>query len=245
MHGGAGDDQMSGAEALPDLYQDPASTRPLLFDPNKNEGEFADYDESAPLKSVDGHALNFDATENGGHDGDDALFGDDGNDWIVGGTDRDHLWGGKGSDLLDADDDKSTNGGLNDQPDNDPDDFNADLTYGGGGKDIHLGNTGADRLIDWTGEFNSYVVPFAPFGEATVVRKLQPQLPNFLYALAKSDGADQTRVGPGLGASARNGEPFGEDGLFLQEDNGWRDQTGAPEDPQAGNKPGGSKDQLR
>ena len=36
------------------------------------------------------------------------------------------------------------------------------------GIDILIGNTGGDRLIDWVGEFNSYIVPFAPFGIATV-----------------------------------------------------------------------------
>ena len=47
-------------------------------------------------------------------DGDDMIFGDLGNDWLVGGTGRDDLYGGYGNDLLDADDDHSTNGGLND-----------------------------------------------------------------------------------------------------------------------------------
>jgi hypothetical protein len=27
-----------------------------------------------------------------------------------------------------------------------------------------IANTGGDRLIDWVGEFNSYLVPFSPFG---------------------------------------------------------------------------------
>ena len=33
-----------------------------------------------------------------------------------------------------------------------------------------IGNTGGDRLIDWVGEFNSYIVPFSPFGAFTISR---------------------------------------------------------------------------
>ncbi|HLF11268.1 MAG TPA: hypothetical protein VJA26_08635, partial [Gammaproteobacteria bacterium] len=105
-----------------------------------------------------------------------------------------------------------------------------------------IGNTGGDRLIDWVGEFNSYVVPFAPFGSATVSRTLQPQLSEFLYALSKSDGADQTLGSVG---DPRNGEPWAELGLVRQQDFAWQDQTGAPADPQAGNVPGGKRDVLR
>ena len=45
--------------------------------------------------------------------------------------------------------------------------------FGGAGRDVLIGNTGGDRLIDWVGEFNSYLVPFAPFGMATVSRTLE------------------------------------------------------------------------
>jgi hypothetical protein len=47
------------------------------------------------------------------------------------------------------------------------------------------------------------------------------------------------------GDLARNGEPFGELGLVKQQDFAWRDQTGAPDDPQPGNIPGGKRDVLR
>jgi hypothetical protein len=102
-------------------------------------------------------------------------------------------------------------------------------------------------LIDWVGEFNSYLVPFAPFGAAAISRTVQPQLPEFLYALSQSDGADPTRdLDNSLPASdPRNGEPLGELGLVLQKDFAWKDQTGAPDDPQAGNIPGGPRDVLR
>src|SRR6266581_4117051 len=68
--------------------------------------------------------LNFDATDgpvvatgSSIHtDGDDVIFGDLGNDWIVGGTGRDHMYGGWGNDLLNAVDDQTVDGGLNDTP---------------------------------------------------------------------------------------------------------------------------------
>jgi len=130
-------------------------------------------------------------------------------------------------------------GALNDAPDTHL--IWEDRAFGGAGLDILIGNTGGDRLIDWAGEFNSYIVPFAPFGLGTVSRTLQPQLGEFLYALSASDGADLTRGGD----AARNGEPFGELGMVRQQDFAWRDQTGAPDDPQPGNIPGGARDVLR
>jgi Ca2+-binding RTX toxin-like protein len=79
-------------------------------------------------------------------DGDDAIFGDLGNDWLVGGTGRDHLYGGYGNDLMNADDDHGTNGGLNDMPDTHP--SYEDLAYGGaaGCADRQHGRGPADRL---------------------------------------------------------------------------------------------------
>src|SRR5262249_552554 len=100
----------------------------------------------------------------------------------------------------------------------------------------------------------------SPFGQPTVSRTNQPQLPEYLYALSASDGADQTRTttfgpageatpgvtydGVGYGDPTRNGEPFGELGLVRQQDAAWQDQTGAPRDPQAGNTPGGQRTQI-
>src|SRR5207302_9030869 len=125
-------------------------------------------------------------------DGNDVIFGDNGNDWIVGGTGRDQMYGGWGNDLLNADDDLTTNGGLNDLPETQP--SYEDRAYGGAGKDVLIANTGGDRLIDWVGEYNSYLVPYAPFGMASVSRTLQPQLPEYLYALSPADGADPSRA---------------------------------------------------
>ncbi|HQF94492.1 MAG TPA: Calx-beta domain-containing protein [Microthrixaceae bacterium] len=178
-------------------------------------------------------------------DGNDDLFGDTGNDWIVGGTGQDTLWGGFGNDLLQADDNLQTNGSLNDVPETHP--MYQDRAYGGAGRDILIGNTGGDRLIDWTGEFNSFIVPFAPFGMATVSRQLAPGLMEFLYALSAAQGADPTRSADMGGLNPdRNGEPFGETGMVLQPDKAyWNLQHGGPTDPQAGNIPGGKKDVLR
>jgi Ca2+-binding RTX toxin-like protein len=195
-------------------------------------------------------------------DGADAIFGDLGNDWIVGGTGRDNLYGGWGNDYLQADDnlDTETTGVTalydNESPDTHP--TFEDRAYGGAGRDVLVGNTGGDRLIDWVGEYNSYLVPYAPFGQASVSRTLQPFLPEFLYALSAGDGADPTRfldvngIGTPLPQPTNNnpipsrfGEPAGELGLVLQKDFAWGDQTGAPADPQAGNIPGGPRDVLR
>ncbi len=193
-------------------------------------------------------------------DGNDVIFGDLGNDWLVGGTGQDTLWGGWGNDLHNADDDlhsgclASTPNGtctqpgdswLNDIPDGVNSSFQ-DRVYGGAGLDILIGNTGGDRLIDWVGEFNSYIVPFSPFGIATVSRQNAPQLPEFLYALSRSQGVDMTRWSDEGSEQARNGEPFGELGLIRQSDHAhWQTQTGGPTDPQAGNIPGGRRDTVR
>ena len=59
-----------------------------------------------------------------------------------------------------------------------------DIAYGGAGRDIMIGNTGGDRLIDWAGEFNSYIVPLCPVRPAfSISRSLQPQLMEYLYDL--------------------------------------------------------------
>jgi Ca2+-binding RTX toxin-like protein len=252
LHGGSGDDAMSGAEALAAFYAAPANTGNVL-DYSASMREFAAYDENEPLVKVPNFLLNFSAADGvlvsgSGQtaiysDGNDAIFGDNGNDWIVGGTGKDNLYGGWGDDLLNADDNLDTNSGANSSPDTDP--TYEDRAYGGAGLDVLIANTGGDRLIDWVGEFNSYIVPFAPFGASAISRTVQPQLPEFLYALSASDGADPTRVADAGGTVVRNGEPKGELGLVLQQDFSWQEQTGAPSDPQSGNIPGGARDVLR
>jgi Matrixin len=115
----------------------------------------------------------------------------------------------------------------------DPNASYEDLVFGGAGLDVLLGNTGGDRLIDWQGEFNTFIVPFNPFGLGTVSRLIAPSLPEFLYALSKSEGADQTLAAQHSSSAARNGEPFGELGLIQQEDAAWGDQNAGPRDPQS------------
>ncbi|MBL8481106.1 MAG: hypothetical protein JNJ60_02840, partial [Rhodocyclaceae bacterium] len=200
-------------------------------------------------------------------DGDDVIFGDLGNDWIVGGTGRDHIYGGFGNDLMNGDDRLGTVnpnppqnspgqlplGGTDESPDTHW--VYEDRIFGGAGLDILIGNTKGDRLIDWVGEFNSFIVPFAPFGIATVSRQVPPHLFDFLYSQAYSDGVDVTRF-TDTGQSNHNqrysnvvtmqGGIYGEMGLVTQQDHGfWQDQTGGPTDPQAGNVPGGRRDVLR
>jgi Ca2+-binding RTX toxin-like protein len=226
--------------------------------------EFNLYDEDDPRQRIrldpagnrttDGSgvdfALNFESRDSTGNpidDGDDRLFGDTGNDWVVGGSGQDRLYGGLGSDLLNADDDLDTNGELNDAPDAapftgasaDPRNVGADIAFGGGGRDVLIANAADDRLIDWSGEFNSYLVPFSQFGKPTVSRNLRPQLETFLYDLSESDGADPTRAVDTGSSAVRNGEPEGELGLVVQADPAWQDQHGGPADPQAGNRSGG------
>src|SRR4029079_557908 len=114
------------------------------------------------------------------------------------------------------------------------------------GLDVLVLNTGGDRMIDWVGEFNSYIAPFAPFGIAAVSRQVEPQLPEFLYAVSFSQGADPTRASDTRRHAVRDCEPNGEIGLITQHDHGlWQQQTGSPSDPQAGNIPGGRRDVLR
>lgn len=155
------------------------------------------------------------------------------------------LWGGWGNDLLQADDDLMTGGGLNDSPDSGSPSL-YDRAYGGAGLDILIANSQYDRLIDWVGEFNSFLVPFSVFGGDTISRQVAPGLPEFLYALGRSQGADATRTADRGGDLTRLGEPYGELGIVVQQDSGlWNLQAGAPSDPQPGTIPGGSRDVIQ
>ncbi|TXS95200.1 calcium-binding protein [Parahaliea maris] len=256
--------------------------RKLMFDFDALAGDIA------PLATLSGIAnpidflLNFDETEGPdgpvyegddevlASDGADRIFGDLGNDWIVGGTGRDHMYGGRGFDLLNMDDNHDSGftgrvGPHDPEPDpldnKDADEYQAyaDIVYSGAGRDVMILNTGADRAIDWVGEYNSYIVPFSPFGAFHISRTLQPQVPEFLYSLSASDGID-ARVDPALLNNTvdaqlfvdqkrddvrtddpdplRAFEPYGELGMVRQTDYDWQDQTGAPNDPQPGNLQG-------
>ncbi len=252
IHGGAGNDGLSGAEALPEYYAQPSSWRPIV-DPTTERLLVPDgyYDRTNALTRIDGFALNFDETEGeltpttrewAKGDGDDRLFGDIGADWIMGGTGRDHLWGGLGTDILNLDDDLNTNGGANDVPDAawTPISQYGDLAYGGGGRDLLIANTSHDRMVDWVGEFNEFVVPFSPNGAWTIVRSPAPWVADFLMAVAESDGLDPTRTD--FGDADQLGEPYGEIGLADQDSGLWQDNTGAPDGQQSGNSGGGKRD---
>ncbi|MEH6585177.1 MAG: LEPR-XLL domain-containing protein [Halioglobus sp.] len=256
------------------LYDEFNPRRRIMLD---NDGLAVALEEDAVFDFI----LNFDQTEgeldtrfSDGHlpsDGDDRIFGDLGNDWIVGGTGRDHMYGGRGFDLLNMDDDHDSGfsgriGPHDDAPDpldnKDSDEYQAygDIVYSGAGRDVMILNTGADRAIDWVGEYNSYIVPFSPFGAFHISRSLQPQVPEFLYALSASDGIDVSvdetltntntldgqlyvdqktaDVRTDTPEEERAFEPYGELGMVRQTDFDWQEQTGAPNDPQPGNLQG-------
>ncbi len=125
------------------------------------------------------------------NDGLDRIFGDTGDDWLVGGTYFDWLFGGWGYDLLDADDNHWTNGGLNDTPELEDSWFaQGDFAYGGADRDVLIGNTAMDRLFDWTGDFNDFYVPFAFYGAPTVNRFYTPAIARFIRRLAYAGGTD-------------------------------------------------------
>jgi Ca2+-binding RTX toxin-like protein len=162
-------------------------------------------------------------------DGDDHIFGDLGNDWLVGGTGRDSLWAGRGDDLMNGDDLLS----LNPVPDTNP--SYEDLMYGGAGRDVLLINTNGDRAIDWVGEFNSYNTPFSQFGFSSVLRLIQPGVPEYLTALSRSQGSDPTLSASYVSVPGDNPETLSEIGMVLQNDSEFNAQRGKPRDPQAGN----------
>jgi Ca2+-binding RTX toxin-like protein len=198
IHGGFGDDALSGAEATAEWYIITPLADASVLNYNATARMFAAYNPVDSLSKISGFILNFNATDANGNkidDGMDNIFGDEGNDWIVGGTKNDRLYGGMGDDLLNADDNLETNGGLNNEPDA-PLYADADFVFGGGGLDVMIANTGADRLIDWVKRFNTYVVPIAvtiaspTIASPTILRDASPVLTTFLLAIAHSSGYD-------------------------------------------------------
>jgi Ca2+-binding RTX toxin-like protein len=166
-------------------------------------------------------------------DGNDMLFGDLQNDWVVGGSGRDVLFLGWGDDLGNIDDRLNTDNGLNDvSTDTNP--SYEDVVFGGAGRDAMIGNTGGDREIDWSGEFNSYMGPFNPYGAPSTSRLDSGTLETYLMAVGMSAGADQTLAARHGGSAARDGEPYGELGIVTSSDPQWGDQKGGSRDPQPG-----------
>ena len=171
------------------------------------------------------------------NDGLDHLFGDNGNDWLVGGTYFDRMFGGWGEDLMNLDDNLETNGGRNDRPEDDLWFRQGDFAFGGADRDIFIGNSGQDRMIDWQGDFNAFYVPFEEFGPPTIYRFFSPLFPPFIRALAFAGGTDSTLT---------PFEPFDEPAIIppgVDPDN--PDQTGPPRFPQPGNVPGVPHDDVR
>ena len=167
-------------------------------------------------------------------DGSDRLFGDDGNDWLVGGTNCDWLFGGFGDDLLNLDDFLDTAGGTNKVIEPDARFRDADFAFGGAGRDVLIANTAADRMFDWGGEFNSFIVPFSRFGPPTVNRSFAPAVRDLIRDLAYAAGTDSVLT---------PSEPFDEVSIVEPADGQlWNDQHGGPRDPQPGNVPGSQAD---
>jgi Bacterial Ig domain/RTX calcium-binding nonapeptide repeat (4 copies) len=259
IHGGAGDDAISGSEALPQFYNDtrPVSVAPFQYNRDLSINYWVDpitgqqnlfYDANNPLKKIvapngDDFILNFNSFDSSGkliEDGKDWIYGDGGNDVVFGGTGQNRLFGGTGDDYLQADNNLNTNGGLNTTSD---DATNpqatagaGDFVYGGDGLDVMIADSGYDRMYDWGGEFNSFIVPFARFGEPTVNRSPNPHIMAFLEALSAAGGADSNLTDPNLVAGNV------EIGLFDQSSPLWQQNHGGPRDPQPGNYPKGTFD---
>jgi Ca2+-binding RTX toxin-like protein len=103
-------------------------------------------------------------------DGRDAIFADAGNDAVYGGGADDNLFGGAGDDYLDGQ-------------------AGGDIIYGGDGKDSLVADGSSDRLIDWFGNFNVFLVPGPGFGAPIIIRSPAPQMQQFLLDLAAADGS--------------------------------------------------------
>ncbi|KPJ68944.1 MAG: hypothetical protein AMS14_11900, partial [Planctomycetes bacterium DG_20] len=139
-----------------------------------------------------------------GDDGNDRMFGDDGDDDMWGGRQHDHLWGGNGFDQLDlhprVDEDDANPDSCNPLDPPDPSVWytfafegglatttcdgnfeDVDYMYGGWDADAMQANIGdngpriGDRLIDWAGVYNLYVLCPATYGEFVSTReRVQP-----------------------------------------------------------------------
>ena len=164
-------------------------------------------------------------------DGDDRIFGSIGHDILFGGTGQDSMYGGYGNDLINADDKLNTSGveegsyaGLNDLPDIEV--SYEDFVYGGAGRDFMIANTAGDRLVDWTGDFNEFYVPYRSAGVPSVITSFTSQLKDYILRVATSHGAD---VDPQLNRDGTPisvaGEPYGELGLTNNDANNSVDLT--------------------
>ena len=213
LHGGGGMDAISGAEALPAFASPPAVRPTLVF--NDGLRRFTLFNPGFAMSKLPNFFLNFEAGPVNAHidDGADKIFGGDGNDWLVGGTNSDRIFGGLGDDVLSGDDQLDTANTLNTIPDINAD-AAPDILFGGAGLDRLIGNAANDRLIDWNGEFNQYITPFAA-AYPTLTKSPNNTLVSALRLL-----------GSGSGMDTRLTEPHGELGMLLNTDPLWLDQYG-------------------
>jgi Ca2+-binding RTX toxin-like protein len=114
-----------------------------------------------------------------GAGGNDILFGDDGDDILAGQGGDDQIFAGAGDDLLD--------GGIGN-----------DTSYGGDGQDTLVADNKSDYLIDWFGNFNTFIVPGHGFGAPTIIRSPAPQMQDFVLALATAGGSSDAVGETGL-----------------------------------------------
>ena len=148
-----------------------------------------------------------------GNAGEDRLFGGDDDDVAWGGPDHDHLFGGHGADTLDVRPRSQATYGHGGNalvaPRDPPEWFTyagvdhyqqGDFIYGGFDRDIMQTNDDAsaigpndvpqhDRLIDWTGAFNLFLICEPLYGEWMITRVVSPGTLQFLQDLAWGDGA--------------------------------------------------------
>ncbi len=82
-----------------------------------------------------------------------------------------------------------------------------------------MANSARDRLYDWVGDFNIYVVPFEFFGSPVVNRIYLPRIAAFIRALAFAAGTDFTLT---------PFEPFDEPAIIEPGDPDFPDQFGPP-----------------
>ena len=89
-------------------------------------------------------------------------------------------------------------------------------------------------MFDWTGDFNTYAVPFDFYDAPVVNRFYSARIAAFIRALAYAGGTDVTLTPY---------EPYDEPAIVPPGDPNFPDQGGPPRDP-PGNVPGGPRDDF-
>jgi Ca2+-binding RTX toxin-like protein len=197
MTGHLGDDSMDGGAGSDALLGDKGTILTDLLDGSTSttlspQGNFVSetVDTAGTLKryvALDDETAGGNDVLTGG-DGDDFLHAGAGADLLSGGSDDDALFGDLGDDTCtgDSGDDHAYGGAGNDSLDGSA---GADLLYGGDGDDWLVADQSGDRLIDWFGNFNNFVVPDSSYGAKVVLRSPAPAMQQFLLDLATADGA--------------------------------------------------------